>query len=272
MFDFLAPIWNTFIFNPMVNILLFIYTLIGNYGIAIILFTLLIRLITLPFYAQQQKAMKKQQMLLQSKEYQEMQKKYAKDKEKLAQEQMRIYRENGVNPIGGCLPALIPWPVLIGLYQSITMVMGTQPEQLMDLSKHLYTFWPALAMAVPVNPFFLGLNLAGQPDFAAPVTLVIPALVLASTWVQQKMTTMPSADSQSAQMNQSMQMMMPLFIGYISLSFPIGLSLYWIVFNVVGIVQQYIQQGGWGNLFKSTPLATAAAGTGKGKKNVANKS
>lgn len=272
MFDFIAPVWNTFIFDPMVNVLLFIYVLIGNYGIAIILFTLLIRLITLPFYAQQQKAMKKQQSLMQSKEWQEMQKKYAKDKEKLSQEQMRLYREGGVNPLGGCLPALIPWPILVGLYQSITMVMGAQPEQLMDLSKHLYTLSPALAMAVPVNSGFLGLNLAGHPDFAAPLTLVIPALVLASTWVQQKMMTVPSTDAQSAQMNQSMQMMMPLFIGYISLSFPIGLSLYWIVFNVVGIVQQYLQQGGWGNLFKSTPLAPATVGTGKGKKNVGNKS
>jgi YidC/Oxa1 family membrane protein insertase len=272
MFDFLAPIWNTFVFNPMVNVLLFIYVLIGNYGIAIILFTLLIRLITLPFYAQQQGAMKKQQRLMASKEWQEMQKKYAKDKEKLSQEQMRLYRENGVNPLGGCLPALIPWPILIGLYQSITMVMGAQPEQLMELSKHLYTFSPALAAAVPVNSGFLGLNLAGHPDFAVPLTLIVPALVLGSTWVQQKMMAVPSADPSQAQMNQSMQLMMPLFIGYISLSFPIGLSLYWIVFNIVGIAQQYLQQGGWGNLFKSRSLAPATIGTGKGKKNVGNKS
>ncbi len=271
MFDFLAPIWNTVVFDPMVNLLLFIYYLIGNYGLAIIIFTLLIRLITLPFYATQQKAMRKQQELTKSKEWQDMQKKYAKDKEKLAQEQMRLYREAGVNPLGGCLPALIPWPILIALYQSITMVMGTQPEQLMDLSKHLYNFSPALAAAVPVNPFFLGLNLAGIPDWGRPLTLIIPALVLASTWIQQKMMTMPSADAQTAQMNQSMQLMMPLFIGYISLSFPIGLSLYWIVFNVVGIVQQYLQNG-WGNLFKSTPLTPATAGPAKGKKNVANKS
>jgi len=78
---------------------------------------------------------------------------------------------------------------------------------------------------------------------------------------------MPSADPQSAQMNQSMMVMMPLFIGYISLSFPIGLSLYWIVFNIVGIVQQYLNNG-WGNLFEGTPWAAAA---NKGKKNVASK-
>ena len=267
--------WDLFI-SIFTSVLLWIYNILGHgphmFGIAIILFTILIRVVTWPLNAQQMKGATAMQDLQNDKEWLEIQKKYAKDKEKLAAEQMRIYRENGVNPLGGCLPALIPWPILVGLYQSITMVMGAQPEQLMDLSKHLYTLSPALAMAVPVNPGFLGLNLAGHPDFGAPLTLIIPALVLASTWVQQKMMTVPSTDAQSAQMNQSMQMMMPLFIGYISLSFPIGLSLYWIIFNVVGIVQQYLQQGGWGNLFKSTPLAPATVGTGKGKKNVGNKS
>ncbi len=265
MFDFLAPFWNTFIFNPMVNLLLWLYTIIGNYGIAIIIFTLIIRVITLPFYAQQQKAMKKQQALMKSKEWQEMQKKYAKDKEKLAQEQMKLYREGGVNPLGGCLPALIPWPILIGLYQSITMVMGSQPEQLMELAKHLYPI-ASLAAAVPVRSDFLGLNLADTPQILGGVSYIIPFLVGFSTWVQQKMVTMPSADPSSAQMNQSMMVMMPIMIGWFSLSFPIGLSLYWIVFSVVGIVQQYFQTG-WGNLFGNNALAPATANTSKGKKN-----
>jgi YidC/Oxa1 family membrane protein insertase len=267
MFDFIAPVWNTFIFNPMVNLLLYIYTLIGNYGVAIIIFTLLVRLVTLPFYWQQQKAMRKQQDLMKSKDWLEMQKKFAKDKEKLAQEQMRLYRENGVNPLGGCLPALIPWPVLIGLYQSITMVMGAQPEQLMDLAKHLYAWYAPLAAAVPVNPDFLGLNLGGTPQTLGGLTYLFPVLVAAGTWVQQKMTVMPSADPQSAQMNQSMQMMMPVMIGWFSLSFPLGLSLYWIVFSVVGIAQQYFQQGGWGNLFAGTPFGPANPIAPKGKKN-----
>ncbi len=266
-----APFWNTFIFNPMVNLLLWIYTVIGNYGFAIIVFTLLIRLVTLPFYAQQQKAMKKQQALMQGKEWKEIQKKHAKDKERLSQEQMRLYRENGVNPLGGCLPALIPWPVMIALYQSITMVMGAQPEQLMDLAKHLYAFAPALAAAVPVKSDFFGLDLATNPDFANPITMLVPALVLLSTWVQQKMTVTPTADPQMAQTNQSMQMMMTVMIGMFSLQFPIGLSLYWIVFGIVGIVQQYMQSG-WGNLFGNpTQLATALADSSKGKKDAGRK-
>jgi YidC/Oxa1 family membrane protein insertase len=265
--EFLTPLWNTAVVDPMVNLLLWIYTSLaqvaipGAYGIAIIIFTLLVRAVTLPFYAQQQKAMKKQQTLMQGEEWKAMQKKYAKNREKLAQEQMEMYKKAGVNPLGGCLPALIPWPIMIGLYQSISTVMGAQPEQLMELSKHLYQFLPALAAAVPVQSMFLGMDLARTPD---GIGYVIPALVLVSTWVQQRMMVMPSADPQSAQMNQSMMVMMPLFIGYISLSFPVGLSLYWIVFNIVGIIQQYFTTG-WGNLFEGTPWAD------KVKKNVASK-
>jgi YidC/Oxa1 family membrane protein insertase len=183
---------------------------------------------------------------------------------------MRLYREAGINPLGGCLPMLIPWPIFIGLYQSITMVMGAQPEQLMDLAKHLYNL-PQLVAAIPVNNFFLGLNLAANPS---GIGYIVPFLVLATTWIQQKMMTMPSTDPQAAQMNQSMQLMMPLFIGYISLSFPIGLSLYWIVFNILGIIQQYFQSG-WGSLAASFPFlgaAPATASADKGKKNVGKKS
>jgi YidC/Oxa1 family membrane protein insertase len=271
--DFLTPLWNNIVVDPMVNLLLWIYTMLvqiavpGAYGIAIILFTLLVRAVTLPFYAQQQKAMKKQQTLMQSKEWQEMQKKYAKNREQLAQEQMKLYKREGVNPLGGCLPALIPWPIMIGLYQSIMTVMGAQPEQLMELSKHIYRFIPALAAAVPVQSDFLGMNLAGMPQTYGGLYYVVPALVLVTTLIQQRMMVMPSTDPQSAQMNQSMMVMMPLFIGYISLSFPVGLSLYWIVFNVVGIVQQYLNTG-WGNLFVGTPWEAAA---NKGKKNVGSK-
>jgi YidC/Oxa1 family membrane protein insertase len=150
---------------------------------------------------------------------------------------------------------------MIGLYQSISMVMGAQPEQLMEFSRHIYSNFPQLIAAMPVDKFFLGLNLGATPD---GIGYVVPFLVLASTWIQQKMIVMPSTDPQAAQMNQSMQVMMPLFIGYISLSFPIGLSLYWIVFNVLGIAQQYMQNG-WGTLFVGTPLESMMSAKGQKK-------
>src|SRR5690242_7930643 len=110
--------WDSLIITPFVNVLLFIYTLIGhNFGIAIILFTILIRLVTHPLTAQQLKGTQAMQNLQKDKRYLEIQKKYKDDREKLSQEQMKLYKEMGINPFGSCLPTLIQFPIIIGLYQ-----------------------------------------------------------------------------------------------------------------------------------------------------------
>ena len=95
--------WNTIILEPMVNVLIWIYNLLfHNFGLAIIVFTIVIRLITYPLTAQQLKSQSKMQELQQSKKWQEIQKKYKDDKQKLSQEQMNIYKEMGINPLGSC--------------------------------------------------------------------------------------------------------------------------------------------------------------------------
>src|SRR5262245_66434358 len=100
--------------------MILIYSLVGqNFGIALILFTILIRLITWPLNAQQMKGASAMQQLQNDKEWLAIQKKYAKDREKLAQEQMRIYREKGINPFGSCLPTLIQFTILFALIPSI---------------------------------------------------------------------------------------------------------------------------------------------------------
>ena len=116
--------WDQFIFI-FVNILLWIYDVIGhNFGVAIILFTILIRVVTWPLNASQMKGAQAMQEMQNDKEWQDIQKKYAKDREKLSQEQMRIYKERGINPFASCLPTLIQFPVIIGLYQSITRALA----------------------------------------------------------------------------------------------------------------------------------------------------
>lgn len=240
----LTDLWNLIIVNPMMNTLVFIYSLVGNYGIAILIFTLLIKGITLPFSLQQMKAMKAQTAA--QPELQALQKKYGKDKQRYQQEMMKLYKEKGINPLGGCLPMLIPWPLFVAFYQSVQSLMSTQPEQFMALSQHLL---PALARWVPVKEGFLWLNLA-RPD----PYYILPVLAAASTWLQSKMTSMPSADAQAKSMNQTMSLMMPLFMGYITLQFASGLAIYWVMFNVVGIVQQYFTTG-WGDLAKYLPKA-----------------
>jgi len=235
--------WNTFILDPMINALLFLYQLLGhNFALAIIMFTVLIRLLTFPLTYQQQKSTQKQQKLMQSKEWQEVQKKHAKDREKLASEQMRMYREAGANPLGGCLPTLIQLPILIGLYQAIMRTLGASPLQLIDLTRQIYDFFPNATSLIPIDNHFLWMNLAQPerlylpflPDFGIPVLAI---LVLVTTWFSQKLITPPSADAQGAQMTRMMNLYMPVLLGYFALTFSSGLSVYFVVSNLLAIGQ-----------------------------------
>ena len=228
-------IWDTFVLEPMLNTLLFLYQLLfNNFTLSILVFTVLIRALTFPLTYQQQKATKKLTELQQSDSWKKTQEKFAKDKEKLGQEQMKLYQEAGVNPFGSCLPTLIQFPVLIGLYRAITAAMAASPLQLFDLSQHLYSFLPNVAHLIPLDSHFLWLNL-GLPD----PYFVLPVVVAVTTWLQSKVMTpaAASADPQAAQMSQTMAVTMPLMFGYISLQFPSGLSIYFIIANVIGVVQ-----------------------------------
>src|SRR5512137_2377700 len=143
----LSLLWNTIILYPFTNVLLWIYDAIGhNFGIAIILFTILIRAVTWPLNAQQLKSAKVMQDLQKDKEWQDVQKKYAKDREKLAQEQMRVYKERGINPFASCVPTLIQFPIIIGLYQSITHALAATPLGLLQLGQAIYPFLNAAGL------------------------------------------------------------------------------------------------------------------------------
>src|SRR5690349_6229360 len=261
--------WDTLILNPMLNALLFLYTvLFNNFTLTILVFTVLIRLITFPLTWQTQKSQKKLAELQQTENWKNIQAKYAKDREKLAQEQMKLYQEAGVNPFGSCLPMLIQFPVLIGLYQAINLAMAASPVQLLDLSRHIYTGIPLLANAaklIPLQNNFLWLNL-GLPD---PI-FIMPVLVFATTWIQSKVMTPPtaSADPQAAALSGQMTIMMPVMIAWMSLQFPSGLSIYWVIGNIVSVVQYAVTQPvNWKNVFSlrpPQPAQIAAPEKGKG--------
>ena len=258
--------WDTFIFDPMINSLLFLYSLVGEqFWLAIILFTLLIKVITFPLNWQQQKSAQAMQALQKSKEWLDMQKKYAKEKDKLAQAQMKLYKEKGVSPFGSCLPTLIQFPVLIGLYQSIQRVLADGPLQLLDLSGHIYSFFPNAEQLIPLHSKFLWMNLA-QPERLVlpflPIGIpVLAILVVLTTFVQQKLFTPPTTgDPSQAQMTRMMGLYMPLFFGYFALSFSSGLAIYFIVSNLTA-VGQYALTGriDWKNLFTFTSRPPARA-------------
>jgi YidC/Oxa1 family membrane protein insertase len=241
---------------PFTNALLWIYNLVGhNFGLAIILFTVLIRLITWPLNTQQLKGAKAMQDLQNDKDWQAIQKKYAKDREKLAQEQMRVYKEKGINPFGSCLPLLIQFPVLIGLYQSIYHAMASSPLALLELARSIYPFQNVTDL-IPLNSHFLWMDL-GRPEsvnilgFALPTLAIIVAL---TTYVQSKLTIPSAASSdpsaaQAAAMSNSMTLTMPLMLGWFALTFPSGVAVYLITSNLLGIVQYaLLGKANWRNL------------------------
>jgi YidC/Oxa1 family membrane protein insertase len=248
--------WDTIIINPMTNTLLWIYDMLGHgphlFGLAIILFTILIKVITWPLNASQVKGAQAMQELQNDKDWQEIQKKYAKDKEKLAQEQMRVYKEKGINPFASCLPTLVQFPIIIGLYQSITHALSATPFDMLKLARAIYPF-QNVENIIPLNSKFLWMDL-GRPEsiqilgFALPTLAIIVAI---TTYIQSKLTmpTSTNPNDQSAQMSSMMSIYMPLLLGWFALNFASGISVYFIVSNLLGIVQ-YAATGraNWSNL------------------------
>jgi len=247
----MGELWSILIQRPLLNLLVVLYWLLrGNFGIAIILLTVLVRLLTLPLTLKQLRSMKVTQDI--QPELEELRKKYGGDRQRFAQEQMRLYRERGVNPLGGCLPMILQMPIWIGLYNSLYRVMGDTPEKLIDLYKQLYSSQPFIAQiartAVPFKLNFLWLDL-GRPDHF----YVLPVLVGLSTWLVQKMTpTTAQEDPKKPSVAQTMQVTMPLMMGFMAVQFSSGLALYWLASNVMQMVQQYFTSG-WGDLAKYIP-------------------
>jgi YidC/Oxa1 family membrane protein insertase len=255
------------IVNPFITILLFLYDILGGQVVlAIVVFTILVRVATYPLTMKQQRSAKAMQEL--QPELKKLQEKYKGDREKVTQAQMQLYREYGVNPLAGCLPLLIQFPILIGLYRAIVATLAATPLQLLDLSGRVWV--PELSNLVPLDNKFLWLNLA-VPD---PL-YILPVLVVVTTWLQQKLI-MPSTPTssgdkpdQAAAMTRQMTTIMPLMFGVFALSFASGLSIYFIASNLIGIAQyammgkvdvkRLVGRGGEVEAVPSTPAKRSAS-------------
>lgn len=231
--------WDLFI-SLMINLLLYIYNMIGqNFGWAIIIFTILTRLILYPLTARQMKSSKAMQELQESKKWKDIQAKYKDDKEKLSQKQIEIYKEMGINPLGSCLPTLLQFPIIIGLYQAIIRTLAVTPLQLVNLSKHITDG----ANLIPINNHFLWMELS-DPErlqifgIGVPILAVIVAI---TSYLQSKMISTSTGggggNDQAAQMSKAMQLYMPLFMGYLALTYASGLAVYFVASNLASIGQ-----------------------------------
>jgi YidC/Oxa1 family membrane protein insertase len=252
--------WDTLIVQPFTNVLLMITMLVKNFGVAIILFTILIKLITYPLTARQMKSSQAMQDMQKSPRYLKMQEKYKDNKEKLAEEQMKLYKELGVSPFGSCLPMLIQLPVIFGLYQSIMRAMASTPLELVKLERMIYPFLDPTKV-LPIQNRFLWMDL-GQPERLMVGGIGIPVLtilVVLSTVVQTRVVQPPSegGNDQAAAMTNSMTMTMPILMGVMAYQFSAGLALYFVVSNLTTIAQ-YAAMGktDWSRIFpwiKSKP-------------------
>jgi len=244
--------WESLIIEPFINALLFIYDLIGqNFGWAIILFTLIIKLVTWPLMSKQIKSSMALQKMQSDPDWLAIQKKYKNDKDKLAQEQMKFYKEKGISPFASCLPTLIQFPVIIGLYQSIIQTMGNAPLQMLNLIPKIspwltgiFSFIPGLSdplSLIPLNSQFLWMDI-GRPErifipgisFGIPLLAIIVAL---TSFLQTKLIASPTGDAQSNQMTGMMNIYMPLLMGWFAYSLASGLALYFLASNLFSIIQ-----------------------------------
>ncbi|MCY4105159.1 MAG: YidC/Oxa1 family membrane protein insertase [Chloroflexi bacterium] len=235
--------FDTLIINPFITFITFLYATLGNnIVLAIVVFTLVVRVLTYPLTIQQQRSSREMQKI--QPQLKKLREKHKGDREKFSQAQMALYREHKINPLGGCLPLVIQMPILLGLYSSIMNVLASTPTQLIALNDRL--LMPSLGTLVPLEKVWLGMDLTLAPTANPFYALSLPLLVMGTTWLQSKLTmgNQPKPEKrddgkpdQSAAMQQSMTTMMPLMFGFFSLSFSVGLSIYFIVSNVIGIVQ-----------------------------------
>ncbi|MFC1952526.1 YidC/Oxa1 family membrane protein insertase [Chloroflexota bacterium] len=235
----LGAIWDLIILNPIINVCIMLSEyLADSFGLTIIVLTVVVNIAMYPLTQKQLRASKKMQDV--QAQVAEVRKKYAKDKQKAAEEQMRLLKESGVSYVGCILPMLLQMPVWIVLYQSIIRVLAVAPEDFLNLSPRLFATWPQVFSLVPLEQSFLWLDLA-KPD------MFLAIMVGATMWIQQKMMTPATTDPQQQAQSQMMQWMMPMMFGFLGLSFPSGLALYWVTSTSMRIVLQYYSTG-WGGL------------------------
>tara|TARA_B100001750_G_scaffold147068_1_gene117560 strand:+ start:1760 stop:2518 length:759 start_codon:yes stop_codon:yes gene_type:complete len=180
----------------------------------------------------------------------QIQEKFKDDRQKISQETMALYKQQGINPIGCLGPLIIQMPIFIGLYQALYITLPSNPENLTQLSDSIFGFIPLINQAVPIDASFLWLNLGSiVRDSDIYTQIGLPVLVGASTFFMQKTTATPAMDDRQKSTNRMMLWFMPILLAWFTLSFPSGLALYWLISNVVGTLIQLIITGKIQSLF-----------------------
>lgn len=264
--------FDVILIDPILNVLIVFYHLLfsiklpGALGFAIILLTIAIRMALWPLTSAQLKSSKKMAELKPHLDI--IKEKHGGDKARHQQEVNKLYKEHGVNPLAGCLPLLLQIPVFIALYQVLLKFVNLNSVQLLDdINSRIYL--TSLKLIEIPSTSFLGLSLSDKPNEWARIgffILIIPIATGVLQFIQSKMLVpeekqlakpKPKKEKEGmedtmSQMQSQMSFIMPLMIAFFSYGFPVGLSLYWNTFSIIGIVQQYKIMGA-GSLNKYLP-------------------
>ena len=261
--EFLAPYWNFLLVHPILSLLVGAYELTKDFGLAVVLVTVGIRLVLYPLFVTQIRNQRAMQEIAPA--MNEIKAKYGKDRERLTQEQMKLYKERGYNPAMGCLPLLLQMPLLFAMYAAFLFFVRDPAPTGAEIGAAIWPFLPnpvppteTLPLAAPWL-FWIPEGLA-HPDplhilpILAGVTQLI-ASVMAQPAVQPK-----TVDPQQKMM-QNMAYYFPLVTVFIAWSLPAGLAIYWVTTTVFGIVQQYFVTG-WGQLPRFVPVLRTLSSPG----------
>ena len=255
--EFFSTLWNDILVGGLQSGLLGLYDLtdrmnVPSFGIAIIIFTIIVRLVLFPLSVTSLRSSRRMQLL--SPRLKELQRQHKGDRQAMAQAQMELYKQHGVNPLMGCLPQLAQLPVLFALYWAI---IGVTNDEVMLASLEMAFLW------IP--------NLA-EPDVWLPPGVDLPfklpgALALtagATQWVVQRMMMNRMTNDPQQQMIQNVMQFMPIMIVFFAMQFPAGLALYWVVSNIFSIGQQWVIMRDK-SLERPATVPAAAPASGKGE-------
>jgi YidC/Oxa1 family membrane protein insertase len=255
----IGNLFNIVFTNPIFNGLMVLYHLFGDFGLSIVVLTVIIKLILFPLTLQQLKSMKANQVL--QPKMAEIKKKYANNQQEQMLAMQALYKEHGFNPAAGCLPMFIQLPVLYGLFYALEFVVSNKTS-LANINSRLYPFVQPFAHLPNIQlEWFTFLNHAWHFSLGAPdPTHVLPILAGLATFVQLRMsqarnaaTSTAAANDPTAQSMKMMQYVMPFVTVFIGWNFAAGLALYWTVSYAFQAVQQYFVTG-WGALLTTPDL------------------
>lgn len=261
----MGDLFNTLLIHPIINLLLLFYYvctnlgLPGAFGLAIVMLTLFIRILSNPLYKKQMHLAKQMQDL--KPELDKLNEKYKNDKQRLQQEQIKLYQEKGINPAGGCIVAIVQIPVVIGLYRVLLMFLenGALDKAASKVNQFVYADFLKITH---IDPWFFGFSLGVPPSHFKTVGfhyLIIPVITGLLQYVQFDLQAPKPApkpvetdknakgkdskdkkkdepDMQTA-MSTQMRYLLPFMVGYFSYILPVGLALYWNVYSLFTIYQ-----------------------------------